>query len=102
MYPYVDSNGLHCGHDGSNNLSLIKITAGMIPTYSIVCNNHAKQGNHVCGLNSLLTHVVSFAQRENFSREELLDFIDTVICRQLSTYDVQLTFNRKANNWSPS
>ncbi|PIC94655.1 hypothetical protein CSV69_15690 [Sporosarcina sp. P26b] len=99
MYPYVDSNGLHCGHDRSTNLSLIKTMAGMILMYSIVCNSHEKKGNQVCSLNSLITLIVDYAPRVNLTREELLEFIVNVICKQLSISDVQLTFNQKGNNW---
>lgn len=100
MYPYVDSRGLHCGSDGSTNLSIVKTMAGMIPMYSIVCNDHSKSGNQVCGLNELLNLIVDYASKNNLSQSQVFDIID-LICRQLSTTEIKLTFNKETNGWEP-
>ena len=100
MYPYVDNRGLHCGFDDSTNLSITKTMAGMIPIYSIVCNDHRKSGNQVCGLNALLNLIGAYASQNNLSKSQIFDIID-VVCRQLSTTEIKLTFNKETNGWEP-
>lgn len=100
MYPYVDNQGLHCGFDNSTNLSITKTMAGMIPLYSIVCNDHKKPGNQICGLNALLNLIRNYATKNNLSQSQVFDIID-LVCHQLSTTEITLTFNKETNQWNP-
>lgn len=100
MYPYIDNQGLHCGSDGSTNLSIMKTMAGMITMYSIICNDHRKSGNQVCGLNSLSSLIESYASQNNLSQSQVFDMID-LVCHQLSTTEIKLTFNKETNGWEP-
>ncbi|MBU5250893.1 hypothetical protein KQI46_02935 [Lysinibacillus capsici] len=98
MYPRIKEDMLlHCGDDDSTNLSLKEIKMGRMKSYTIVCNNHSYEGNHVCGLNSLMKIIEGYIDMNNLSQEKELELIDSV-CNQIRTDEISLRFDR--NNYA--